>query len=49
MEDQIIFIPERIKLAQVTVAGDATSGLGAGPMIADVMSGADLRSSATLQ
>ena len=45
LEDQIIFIPSATQLAQVTVAGDVDiASLGGGPMIAAVLSGADLES-----
>jgi ABC-type nitrate/sulfonate/bicarbonate transport system substrate-binding protein len=44
LEDQIIFIPSATQLAQVTVAGDVDiASLGGGPMIAAVLSGADLK------
>jgi ABC-type nitrate/sulfonate/bicarbonate transport system substrate-binding protein len=44
LEDQIILIPSATQLAQVTVAGDVDiSSLGGGPMIAAVLSGADLK------
>jgi NitT/TauT family transport system substrate-binding protein len=44
LDDQIIFIPSATQLAQVTVAGDVDiASLGGGPMIAAVLSGADLK------
>ncbi len=44
LEDQIILIPSATQLAQVTVAGDVDiASLGGGPVIAAVLSGADLR------
>ena len=44
LDDQIIFIPSATQLAQVTVAGDVDiASLGGGPMMAAVLSGADLK------
>jgi NitT/TauT family transport system substrate-binding protein len=44
LEDQIILIPSATQLAQVAVAGDVeVASLGGGPMIAAVLSGADLK------
>src|SRR3954462_2189157 len=44
LDDQIIFIPSATQLAQVTVAGDVDiASLGGGPLIAAVLSGADLK------
>ena len=44
LDDQIILIPSATQLAQVAVAGDVeVASLGGGPMIAAVLSGADLK------
>jgi len=44
LDDQLIFIPSATQLAQVTVAGDVDiASLGGGPMMAAVLSGADLK------
>lgn len=44
MDDQIIFIPSATQLAQVLVAGDVDiASLGGGPVMAAVLSGADLK------
>src|SRR5262249_35625303 len=44
LDDQMILIPSATQLAQVTVAGDVDiASLGGGPMIAAVLSGADLK------
>ena len=44
LEDQIILIPSATQLAQVTVAGDVDiASLGGGPVMAAVLSGADLK------
>jgi len=44
LDDQLIFIPSATQLAQVTVAGDVdVASLGGGPMMAAVLSGADLK------
>ena len=44
LEDQIILVPSATQLAQVTVAGDVDiASLGGGPMMAAVLSGADLK------
>jgi NitT/TauT family transport system substrate-binding protein len=44
LDDQIILIPSATQLAQVTVAGDVDiASLGGGPVMAAVLSGADLK------
>jgi NitT/TauT family transport system substrate-binding protein len=44
LDDQMILIPSATQLAQVTVAGDVDiASLGGGPMMAAVLSGADLK------
>src|SRR5437870_4317233 len=44
LNDQMILIPSATQLAQVTVAGDVDiASLGGGPMMAAVLSGADLK------
>jgi ABC-type nitrate/sulfonate/bicarbonate transport system substrate-binding protein len=44
LDDQIIFIPSATQLAQVLVAGDVDiASLGGGPVMAAVLSGADLK------
>jgi ABC-type nitrate/sulfonate/bicarbonate transport system substrate-binding protein len=44
LDDQLIFIPSATQLAQVAVAGDVDiASLGGGPIMAAVLSGADLR------
>jgi NitT/TauT family transport system substrate-binding protein len=44
LDDQLIFIPSATQLAQVVVAGDVdVASLGGGPMMAAVLSGADLK------